>query len=211
MKLSTWRWWSKLSNECRKKGIVLTRCVDQSSDHWITGWLLVLSCFRCGSCGKIAASLAKREASCSLTRLTVLYLVYSFVGLFFHDLVWSWVINPDSFSLERLKSPPTSMSSRNRAIFVFYSCRTRYITYTSFHQTTQLGYPWYPQKLPPPEERERSEGPLQGKKGRVATGALILAASLTKIKPGIGIFSSDSIRSVWQSQCHKWSCCCNQH
>lgn len=68
---------------------------------------------------------------------------------------------------------------------------------------TQLGYPWNPQKLPPPEERERSEGPLQGKEGRVATGALILAASLTKIKTGIGIFSSDSIRSVWQSQCYK--------
>ena len=86
--------------------------VDQSSDHWITGWLLVLSCFGCISCGKIAASLAwKREASCSLTRLTVLYLVCSFVGLFF-----SW------FGM--ITQPRIILSGEVE------------ITYTSFHQTT---------------------------------------------------------------------------
>jgi hypothetical protein len=50
-------------------------------------------------------------------------------------LVWS--PNPDSFCLERLKSPPTSISSTNRAILSFIPVAPgNYITYTSFHQTT---------------------------------------------------------------------------
>ena len=184
---STWRWWSKLSNECRKKGTVLTRWISLLITGSLDGCLfyLVLGAFRAEKSPHLWHESGKP---------LVLWLAWLYCTWFVRSLVFFFMIGYDH---------PTPNH------FVWRGWNHLYIFSPNYR--TQLGYPWNPQKLPPPEERERSEGPLQGKEGRVATGALILAASLTKIKTGIGIFSSDSIRSVWQSQCYKRSCYCNQH
>ena len=107
---STWRWWSKVSNECRKKGTVLTRWISLLITGSLDGCLfyLVLGAFR----AEKSPHLWHESGKPLVLWLAWLYCTWFVRSLFF----FSW------FGM--ITQPRIILSGEVE------------ITYTSFHQTT---------------------------------------------------------------------------